>query len=414
MSDYRVAVVQDGARLHYAIPVAFHRLGMLDRVFCDWFSRPGTLMHATASLVRTVRPVAGRKMLDRWEPGLAEARVISNPLLALHMGRLRRWHRSSFARERHIAEMVSQWVLRRGFGRANAVFAFVRQVSPGLFAGAKARGLYTIGDHAIAPFAVEIAEERLQRERFPEFVGTHAEPLDDAWCELEKQTWPHLDHMTCASDYVRDGLIAQGIAPEKITVNPYPVDATHFPEIRREPRDGPITVGFVGSVNLRKGTPYFFEVARRFDPAKVRFVMIGPVGIASAAAATYRGPVELVGSVPRSEIRQWLARFDIFFFPSTCEGSAGAVAEAMSSALPIVTSPNSGTAVVHGQSGFIHPYDDIDHYAESIRTLAENADMRRQFGIAGRACMLDLGLDAYGRVLSNILTAANIEVSNKG
>jgi glycosyltransferase involved in cell wall biosynthesis len=406
MPDYRVAVVQDGARLHYAIPLAFHRLGVLERVFCDWFSRPGTLMYAAASSVHAVRPVTGRKMLDRWESGLADAQVISNPLLAYRMGRMRQQHGTNFAGESHIAELVSRWVLRRGFGRANAVFAFVRQVSPGLFAGAKARGLYTIGDHAIAPFAVEIAEERLQRERFPEYVGSHAEPLDDAWCELEKQTWPFLDHMTCASDYVRDGLIAQGIAPGKITVNPYPVDATHFPEIQREPRDGPITVGFVGSVNLRKGTPYFFEVARRFDPAKVRFVMIGPVGIAPAAAAKYRGPVELVGPVPRSQIPEWLARFDIFFFPSTCEGSAGAVAEAMSSALPVVTSPNSGTAVVHGQSGYLHPYDDIEHYADSIRTLAENPDLRRQFGCAGRARMLSLGLDAYGQGLSNLLAAA--------
>jgi hypothetical protein len=102
MFDYRVAVVQDGARLHYTIPLAFHRLGMLDRVFCDW-------------------------------------------------------------------------------------------------------------------------------------------------CELVNQTWPHSDHMTSASDYVCYGFVAQGIAPEKNTVNPYPVDATHFPEIRCEPRDGPVTVGFVAN-----------------------------------------------------------------------------------------------------------------------------------------------------------------------
>ena len=47
--------------------------------------------------------------------------------------------------------------------------------------------------------------------------------------------------MTCASDYVRDGLIAQGVAPEKITVDFYPIDTSHFPEIRRPPRDGDST-----------------------------------------------------------------------------------------------------------------------------------------------------------------------------
>jgi hypothetical protein len=39
----RVAMIQDGARLRYTVPLAMQRAGILERVYADWFVRKGSL-----------------------------------------------------------------------------------------------------------------------------------------------------------------------------------------------------------------------------------------------------------------------------------------------------------------------------------------------------------------------------------
>ena len=58
---------------------------------------------------------------------------------------------------------------------------------------------------------------------------------------------------------------------------------------------------------------------------QARFVMVGPIALDAGAVARHAGAVELAGPVSRAEVPAWLEKFDVFFFPSTCEGSASAV-----------------------------------------------------------------------------------------
>src|SRR5262249_14490715 len=141
------------------------------------------------------------------------------------------------------------------------------------------------------------------------------------------------------------------------------------------------TIGFVGTVGLRKGTPYFAEVARRFPRDKVRFVMIGPCTLTTYGLEQIRPAVE-VHHAPRLDVPKWLAAFDLIYFPTTCEGSAYALMEAMASGLPIVTSPNSGTVARHGIEGFLCAYDDLDAATAHIDRLISNDSLRLEMGSA--------------------------------
>src|SRR5207244_4141684 len=77
-----------------------------------------------------------------------------------------------------------------------------------------------------APAAVERAEAAEQRRRWP---GWEAAAADLATAEdVEQQTWAAADRLTCASDYVRDGLVAQGVEAAKVHVIPYPVAAPNI------------------------------------------------------------------------------------------------------------------------------------------------------------------------------------------
>jgi glycosyltransferase involved in cell wall biosynthesis len=94
--------------------------------------------------------------------------------------------------------------------------------------------------------------------------------------------------------------------------------------------------------------------------------------------------------------------FDVFLFPSTCEGAAGAVFEAMASGLPIITTRNSGTPVVNGREGFIHAPDDIDGFIESIKLLQSDKELRLQMGVAAHQYVQQLTMTNYGRDLVRV------------
>jgi len=228
--------------------------------------------------------------------------------------------------------------------------------------------------------------------------------------QKERECWAALDHITCGSEYVMQGLIREGVAQERISVLPYPLDAENFPFIDRSPggargrsASDPVTVGFVGHVHLRKGAPYFVEVAKRLRGRGLRFVMVGPIYIEQSAVEQHKDVVEIIGPVPRSQVRDWLRRFDVLLFPSTCEGCASAVMEAMSTGLPVVTSPNSGSVVRHGTDGFVTAYHQIDTMAEAVERLASNLQLRLEMGRSASRRAGEFTIDWYSRELGMVL-----------
>jgi glycosyltransferase involved in cell wall biosynthesis len=398
-----VAVLQDGARLHYAVPLALQKAGLLERVFADWYDAPGAVERAASSAISRLSPARSRKMAARYCAELDGSRVLHNPALALRIEFGRRFHRSAQEYWEWVCRELARWVMNTGTGRANAFFGFIRNMHPDLAAWCRGRGLCVLGDQMIAPAAAEYREAMSQLERFADWhAGSHPRELlrQD---RFERRTWENVNHITCASEYVRGCLIEQGVEASRVTMLPYPLEAAHYPFIDRAGRGGPVTVGFVGGVNLRKGAPYFLEVAKRLASDQLRFVMVGPVQLAPAALEAHRDGVEITGPVPRSQVGFWLERFDIFLFPSTCEGSATAIMEAMASGLPVVCSPNAGSVARNEQEGFIMPYDDIDRMADAVARLAADTGLRSRMGRAARERVESFNLDWYSRRMAELL-----------
>jgi glycosyltransferase involved in cell wall biosynthesis len=397
-----VAVIQDGARLHYALPVALQRLGILGTVYTDWFLRPGSREDGIARGVRWLSPDLGTRLADRCCPELDGSRVISNYRLAFHRWLVGAYPGPPEKRGARLSRSFSRWVRRQDWRGANAMIGFVRNMHPELCDAAKQRGLVTVVDQMIAPAAIQLAEARQQATRWPHWHG-HADPENlDFMLDIEQRTWALADHITCPSVYVREGLLRQGITSNRISVIPYPIDSARFRFVNRCGRDGPLVVGFLGAVGLRKGAPAFIEVARCFDPSKARFVMVGPIELEGDVVDSRRGLVELIGAVPRSQVLSWLERFDVLLFPSTCEGSAGAVMEAMATGLPIITTPNSGTLVRHGIEGFVCACDDIAGLVHCVDRLRKDYTLRRRMGTAARERSRNFNLDGYGRALDHL------------
>lgn len=398
-----VAVVQDGARLHYALPLALQREGMLGAALTDWFVRPGSREEAAAAILCRLSPRLGHRLAERRCSGLDSKRVVSSEWLALRTWLTRlRSGRAMEASETRLSARFADWVERQGWHEANCLMGFVRNIDPRLCEVAQSAGLVTVVDQMIAPAEVEYAALAQQAARWPAWMHRAGPVRPRSLIERERRTWQAADHITCPSAYVRAGLLDQGLCPGKVSEIAYPIDVGTWVAVDRAGRTGPVTVGCVGAVGLRKGAPMVFELARLFDPARVRFVMVGPVNAPPQALGSV-GKVVLTGPVPRNAVRAHLRAFDIFLLPSACEGSAGAVMEAMASALPIVTTPSSGTPVRDGVDGFVRDANDLEGLATCLGRLTGDVRLRTRMGLAARQRAEEFGIEHYGRSLAVLL-----------
>ncbi len=145
-------MIQDGARLGYLVPLALQEAGILERAYIDWFVRRGSAQEVLARLVSHVRPALGRKMLERSCPQLDPARMVSNTIMALRL-RMRMPHFPT-SEDSYIwaSHETAKWVLRNGFGQANALYGFIRNAAPETFRAARERQMRTAGDQMIAPW----------------------------------------------------------------------------------------------------------------------------------------------------------------------------------------------------------------------------------------------------------------------
>jgi glycosyltransferase involved in cell wall biosynthesis len=199
----------------------------------------------------------------------------------------------------------------------------------------------------------------------------------------------------CVSRHLAEGLIRIGCPPTLIHVNPSGVSVPDFPEGRPEPG----RVLAVGRL-VEKKAPHltieaFALAARRMPAARLDMVGDGPLAERCQALIARLGiadRVTLHGALGEPEIRPLLRRAAIFVQHSVtakdgdAEGFPTAIAEAMSTALPVVSTRHGGIPehVKTGESGFLVAEGDVPGMADAITRLLDSPDLARRMGAAGR------------------------------
>jgi hypothetical protein len=399
----RVILVQDGARLRYALPRALKAAGVLETMHTDWFIRPGTLDPALAGLLRRLPYSVGRRLANRRSPELRGSRVITAGWSALWARLCERADALPEELWRHRSRAMARQVLADGWRDANALAGFIRNIDPLICEAARGCGMTVVLDQMIAPMDIEAAAAAEQQALWPGWESQTTPAGGASMREVEQRSWAAATAISCASDYVRDGLVRCGVPPQRIAVVPYPIDTHLFTYLDRRRREGPVRVGFVGALSLRKGAPAFLTLARHFGPEAASFTMVGPSVLDPGILERERGRVQLTGNILASSVPEWLAGFDLFVFPSTCEGSAGAVMEAMATGLPVVTTPQSGSLVRDGIEGYVHESYDLDGMTASIDRLIRDPELRYCMGRAARLRGEAVTIDQYGKAWRALL-----------
>jgi glycosyltransferase involved in cell wall biosynthesis len=120
--------------------------------------------------------------------------------------------------------------------------------------------------------------------------------------------------------------------------------------------------------------------------------------------------ISFVGFLDNREIAPLLAGHDIMVMPSREESFGVAALEASSVGIPVIASNIGGIpeAVKNNQTGILVPSDNVENLAEAIKKLADNVELRKRMGNAGREFVrtnfdweksLDRMIDLYGKLI---------------
>jgi glycosyltransferase involved in cell wall biosynthesis len=197
--------------------------------------------------------------------------------------------------------------------------------------------------------------------------------------ERMQEEWAAASMILVNSQWSKDALIKQGVPAQKMFVVPvaYEAERTHLRA--RANFDGPLTVLWIGTVNLRKGIQYLIEAAKRvLDNPRIRFQVAGPLHISEQAVATAPKNMEFLGRITRDQAGDMYRNADVFVLPTVSDGFAITQVEAMSQAMPVITTPHCGTVVTHGVDGFIVPAFDGEALAEAISKLDSDRQLLRE------------------------------------
>jgi len=414
----KIAVAQLGARRHYAVPFILNKAGLLSKLYTDICANKGW-PQAIHLLPDKVLPAPLKRLADRTPRGVAKDKIRAFNLFGLEY-----WLRRFRDETKNDGSLTKIWggrsfckkIITDGLDESDTVYTFNGQGLE-LLSFAQEHGLLSIMEQTIAPKEKEIELLAEEKDRFEKWTHAcdYASPGEKRLAEREKDEWEHADLILCGSDFVKKGIRDCDGPVEKCRVIPYGTDLDRFRDCEVITRSGvksPVRVVTVGSVGLRKGSPYVLQAARKLK-GNALFRMVGAVSLPIPARSELEAGLELIGHVPRSRVAAHYEWADIFLLPSLCEGSAGVTYEAMAHGLPVICTPNTGSIVRDGQDGFIVPIRDAEAIAERIMHLAEDEDLYRGMSRSAKQRAVTAGsVEAYGKRLIATLQSVDALYAN--
>ena len=220
------------------------------------------------------------------------------------------------------------------------------------------------------------------------------------WRILNRIFTPKNHAVLTVCTYGRQVLERGGVAKDKIRIVFNGVDAASAPQKDRTVlkefgiRDDEKVITILTRFSEEKGVPFLLRAIAKLKeqtsvPFRLLLVGTGPDFDRDKELVPQLGiedQVVLTGF--RSDTARLLAASDIYLNSSSSEAMSFAILEALGAGLPLVLTDVGGNPELVNTgavSGLLAPYGDEEAYANAIRTLLENDDLRSRFSGAARA-----------------------------
>jgi len=285
---------------------------------------------------------------------------------------------------------------------------FIGISGTGLHAGrlAKSRGAAYIMDRGSSQirFQNELLKEEYLKWKIP-FVA------DNQWLiENEEAEAQEASLITVPSNFVRDSFIKTGTNPGKLRVVPYGVNLSEF-YANDTPKEGCFRILFVGNFCIRKGVPYLLEAFKQFKHPNKELVVLGSVSAElKSMIDKYRNlNIQFLGTVARSEVKNYMSSAHVMVLPSLEEGLALVQAQALACGCPVIATPNTGSENLFTDriEGLIVEARNVNQLVDSFTLLADNPDLRNEMSKNGLLKVKGMGgWKTYGEQILEIAKEA--------
>ncbi|MDB5711492.1 MAG: group 1 glycosyl transferase [Sphingomonas bacterium] len=375
-ADTPWVVCQLGAREHYVLARALHERGRLSALVTDIWSRPG-------SIAARLPGGIGRRVGERYAEGLDDARVEDITTAALIYEARQRiaraplmgWptimRRNAWFQRRAVARLTQSGVLRA----KPVVFAYSYAARDILRVAKEAGCLTVLGQ--IDPAITEEDIVAAATAAHPELQADWQRAPESYWSAW-RQECAVADCIIVNSSWARDGLVAAGVAADKLRVVPLAYDGAARDASRTYPAlfdaARPLRLLFLGSLIVRKGIAALIAATRLLRDAPVEFHLVGQTDIAFPDDVVANPRVIRHGPASRGTVNAHYAQADAFILPSLSDGFGLTMLEAMAFGLPVIASRHCGDVVSDGVDGIL--LDDVSGAgiaAAVTRLLAEPA-----------------------------------------
>jgi len=165
---------------------------------------------------------------------------------------------------------------------------------------------------------------------------------------------------------------------------------------------------FVGTAARRKGFDMLVPIMQRLGEG----FSLAYADYAKPAMSVGMDNIQALGRLSKDALLQVYRDCDALLFPTRFEGFGYAACEAMACGKPVITSDNSSLPelVKHNETGLLCNTDDVAAFVQAVRLLADNRDLARRMGEAGRERVLgnftlEQMTDNYIRLYEEVLSS---------
>jgi glycosyltransferase involved in cell wall biosynthesis len=284
---------------------------------------------------------------------------------------------------------------------------------------------YQLGSHAGLEIARRLAVPLVLEFNGPEvWVERHWRAgrrllLEGPLEQLEQHHLEQASLVVTVSDALRDQVLAAGVPPERVLMNPNGVDIDALAPFREDTPsewrlraglpDRP-TVGFIGTFGPWHGAQLLPELIAQVPDAQ--WVLIGGGGLVEEVRREIEerdlsARVTMPGLVEHRRALELLAACDVCVSPhipptdgSQFFGSPTKLFEYMGLAKPIVASDleQIGQVIEHERTGVLCPPGDVGLAAGAVRRLLEDEQLRARLGAAAlERAATDYSWEAHAR-----------------
>lgn len=412
MSDESgVLVAQLGARRHYAVPLAFHAHGKLEKLCTDILvtsPRFATLINRSSILLGSS---ALRRLADR-QSGLNLPRQITRtfPLFGLRY----KWQGG---RARTAEARTANWLwggqrfatlcAKQLTDKTRAVYAFTSAAKE-LFMEGRVRGIDCWLDHATAPRGFEVGLIQEEAQRFPGWSCRSVEDtLTGRYLARQREELALADLVVCGSSFAKRAIEKEGVESNRIVVVPLGVADHLYANRGIEPYEHHrgLRVLYVGGDGLRKGIGYLAQALEALDRGDIEVRAAGDLELSPLAFGVLQRRIQLVGTVPRSDMPALFRWADVLVLPSISDTFGMVILEAMAAGLVVIASENTAAPDIlrPGKDGFVVPIRNAAAIATALDLLASDHEMMREMGKAARERAGEFTVTRYGERLMSAL-----------